>query len=166
MTRSWGEGEFWFGATPLDDRGRPSRGRVSIEALARYASTLDGDRSTQPMRRLRTEDTARLALVVLVVLVLSMIDIRARFEIPGSAGVATNIVVALVLIWPIAMLLSRRWYRLQRPAALSLDACPACGVSLDAVGPKKDGCTVCPACGSAWKRDRASTGGEVRVSPR
>lgn len=108
LTRSWGEGEFWFGATPLDDRGRPSRGRVSIEALARYASTLDDGADTQPMRRLRTEDTTRLAMVVLSVLVVSMIDVPARLEIPGSAGVVTNIVVALVLIWPIAMLLNRR----------------------------------------------------------
>ncbi len=45
-----------------------------------------------------------------------------------------------------------------RAAARLLDRgrCPTCMYDLSALTPERDGCTVCPECGAAWRRTSAS----------
>lgn len=36
--------------------------------------------------------------------------------------------------------------------------CPGCGYALGAIPPERDGCSVCPECGAAWKRSSVPPG--------
>ncbi|MFI4915373.1 MAG: hypothetical protein ACIAS6_02560 [Phycisphaerales bacterium JB060] len=153
MTRLPGEGALFPLVTPRDDRGRASRTRVDVEEAAGRMSGGDAGARAKITRRLRSESTTGFGIAMIFVLLFRMSGVEDRVGVPGIAGDAGVIAIALVLFWPVLILMHWRWMGVQRRAALSLGVCPVCGAAIAGLEPEADNRRVCPECGSAWKMD-------------
>ncbi len=54
------------------------------------------------------------------------------------------------------LLFTNVWYDKAEEPPSHVDLCLACGFKLDGLVEASDGCTVCPECGAAWRRDRTT----------
>ncbi|MEQ9097307.1 MAG: hypothetical protein RIE32_13710 [Phycisphaerales bacterium] len=153
MTRLLGEGALFPLVTPRDDLGRAARTRVDVEEIAGRMSGGDAKARARITRRVRSESTTGFGIGLIFVILLRMSGLEDRVQIAGLAGDALVIATALVLFWPVLLLMNRRWMRVQRRAALALGVCPVCGRSITEIEPQEGTCRICPECGSAWKME-------------
>ena len=94
-------------------------------------------------------------ILFLALMLAGPLNYGARSIFVGSPFAATMSVLCLVA----AVLCSAVYLVIGAAKARSMaalteeDRCPICGFALNGLTPGDDGCTVCPECGAAWRRD-------------
>jgi hypothetical protein len=150
-------------ATAADDRGR--RVRLLDPVRMKDAPAAANPAAAARLAWAREEVKAgnfglRMGLAMLLCWVLFPV-----LDESGAPAAVWGVVVPLwlVLVWQLNRLLARRGnaVRTRRVGSLlaSHGLCPTCAYSLADLSPEADGCTVCPECGGAWRRELFAAGG-------
>ena len=143
-----------------DDRGvvRTAAAIRSLRRAAKNAGTARGPRLTSAVKAVSRQGRAvrwGLAFVFLINVVVQGNAMRVRLTI-GSLTVQDLPLIGVLLLFSLFFVVALtsdagRKGKEVRKVLLTHGLCASCIADLEGVEPADDGCTVCTACGSAWK---------------